>query len=744
MNNINQAQAPAPQVNIKPSAGGLYGWSIKKHLGIASIFTFLMFLAMPVVNLLFIIQNYISGAEYGSMSDIFLPEDMQFIFYLSEVFFIPVCIIFSIVLSCMLFSYMHSKVAVDTFHALPVKRSTIFLSKYFAGLTLLNVPVILMVGITIITHWIASGIIAPQNFDFETIAIMLKFLLMFVLTQTAFFTMTAFISVNTGTIFDMILSLFSINAAWPLLFVMFDSLFSTNLYGYTSIIDFEVYFLLSPLARMVASSFEFGIFPIIWWIVFTVGLVFASVFMYNRRKSEVTGKSFAFKPMQYILLVIVPLIAGMVMGLIFQMFVNSTIIYFIGFILGSFAAHIVVQIIIARGFKGFAKSLILYGSTVVCFAVFFIITCTGLLGYETRLPNADKIEGAYISVSSNLYENTSSEYFYFGDATSYSNDYEYFSLVTNDVDPDMYLQGEEALQTVYSLHECIAGSIGYSRDFIRESSDTSSYFADALLGSIYEYGNVVYNKEQDSSTVNWDYHDVGYVSIVYKLKNGSTMTRTYQLEPTQFKDYIKQLENNLEYNQKYNYAFNRPDTVSDEYVASEYSEHYKLTGEPSYEGWIDYYSANDIAMQENLDEIMEKGLDYYTGDSSYFDSSYIDEWGDEIFVKDGLEYYYDEEFDEYYLNHDYYSGASGPSTYITHEQAVALLDAYQADLTNELTGTIDESQPLGKIEFSTDTDVYFNLSIPIKPSYENVLGLDFIQQVMTDSAMEELNGDTTI
>lgn len=731
MNNINQQ--PAPQVKIKPSAGGLYGWSIKKHLGIAAIFTFLMFLAMPVVNLLSIIQNYITGLEADYLFDIFLPEEMQSIFYLSEVFLIPTCIIFSIVLSCMLFNYMHSKVAVDTFHALPVKRSTIFLSKYFAGITLLNVPVILMVAITIIIHSVAVGMFAPQNFDFETIKIMLKFLLMFILTQTAFFTMTAFVSVNTGTIFDMVLSLFSINAAWPLLFVLFNSLFSSNLYGYTSIIDYEVYFLFSPLARMITSSFEFDIFPIIWWIVFTVGLLFASVFMYNRRKSEVTGKSFAFKPMKFALLIIVPLISGMVLGLIFQIFVNSNIIYFIGFILGSFAAHVIVQIIIARGFKGFAKSLIIYGSTVVGFAVFFIIICTGLFGYETRLPNAEKVEGAYIAVSSDFHEDYVSSYLnvpIYDDIIMGST----VDMDTINNDPDMFLQSDESLQTVHSLHECIVKSIPLSKQVKSNLSSSLSFIYNA---------NTIFTEdpnEEEYDDFNDDYN-YGYVTITYNLKNGTAMTRSYILSVNQFDDYIEQLESNLEYNQKYNYAFNRPDTVSNEYVDSEYSEHYKATGEPSYEGWIDYYSADGIAMQKKLNELMDNGLDYYYGDSSYFDSSYINEWGEKVFVKDGVEYFYDAEFDEYYLN---YSMASSPSNYITHEQAVALMDAYQADLTNELSGTIDQSEPLGKIQFSTGTDVYFNLSIAIKPSYENILNLDFVQQIMTDAAFEELESDTTI
>lgn len=736
MNNINQQ--PMPQVDIKPSAGGLYGWSIKKHLGIASLFTFIMFLAMPVVNILYIMQNYVTCTTLGDTTNMLDAEEMKFIFYLSEVFFIPTCIIFSIVLACMLFNYMHSKVAVDTFHALPVKRSSIFLSKYFAGITLLNVPVILTVGITIAIHLIATNIIAPENFDFDTISAMLQFLLMFVLTQTAFFTMAAFVSINTGTIFDMILSLFSINAAWPLLFVMFDSLFASNLYGYTSIIDTEVYFLLSPLARMIASSVDFNLFPIIWWIVFTVGLLFASIFMYNRRKSEVTGKSFAFKPMKFILLIIIPLIAGMIMGSIFNVFVNLNILYLIGFILGSFAAFAIVQIIIARGFKSFAKSLIIYGSTVVGFAVLFIITCTGLFGYESRLPDADKIDEAYIAVSPNLYSGSS--LYTDGYIETYSNSYDfYFGEYSDEVTPEMYLQDKEAVQTIYNLHECIVGAIPYTKEVIDEAtaSSTISY----LTGLVLNDDKTVFNHHFNGDL---EYDNYGSVYITYKLKNGSTITRSYKLAVNHFNEYFDQLENNLEYNQKFNYAFNRPDTIDSlEFIDPDsLSEHYNSTGKPSYEGFLNYYTVADTALQDKIQQAIQKGMDYWVGDESYFDSSYIDEWGDEVFVKDGLEYYYDQDMKYYYL----YDSIDSYSTYVelTNEQAVALLDAYQADLTNELSGNIDQSEPIGTIKYYTSIDVVFSISIDIKPSYKNILSLDFVQKAMAESALEDLQGDTAI
>ena len=174
-----------------------------------------------------------------------------------QILMIVTIIIFVIVLSSMIFNYMNNKQSVDAFQSLPLSRPVLFLSKYFAGLTLLLIPTIVVLGITFVIK-VLMNLNDITNLQFA------KFTFTLIMLEIASYTLSVFITVNTGTIFDSRLSLITINIAWPLMLLVTNGLFGIMLYGYTSNIGFEMYFLLSPFIRIVISFISPSLGSVIW------------------------------------------------------------------------------------------------------------------------------------------------------------------------------------------------------------------------------------------------------------------------------------------------------------------------------------------------------------------------------------------------------------------------------------------------------------------------------------------------
>ena len=254
----------------KKGAGlNFYLWTLKKHIGITAIMSAIMIIFMPAnifLNALSYVLNKAPLQEYTDEFGNTLSGYPMFGSYLfGQILMIVTIIIFVIVLSSMIFNYMNNKQSVDAFHSLPLSRPVLFMSKYFAGLTLLLIPTIVVLGITF-------AIKVLMNLNDITNLQFAKFTFTLIMLEIACYTFSVFITVNTGTIFDSILSLITINIAWPLMLLVTNALFGIMLYGYTSNIGFEMYFLLSPFIRIVISFISPSLGSVIWWLVFIVVL----------------------------------------------------------------------------------------------------------------------------------------------------------------------------------------------------------------------------------------------------------------------------------------------------------------------------------------------------------------------------------------------------------------------------------------------------------------------------------------
>lgn len=464
-----------------------YFWSLKKVRGMSALLALLMFIAFPMI-LMIALSAVKNRTEFDNTGNVWVSAYTSSITAMSVIAMV-LALIFAAVIAVMLFSYLHQKRSVDLFHSLPVGRVPMLLGRYCAGLTALFAPVVVNFAAASIVGF-SYGINAEYSFTYVAVK-MLWFLLML----AAAMTFSVFMAVCTGTSFDMVISTLGINVAYPLLIFTgaefagrllpgFSAEFGISSTLLTALAPFAAAVL--PLAnfenssRAVPADFVSGGF-LLWWVLFTLFLLAASVLLYQRRKSESAESGFAFPIPQIVIRFIITAVAGIGFGLILMMSVNQTANFFIGVVTGSLAAHIVVEAVYSRGFKQMKKSFSWYAVFALAFLIFYGVLATGFFGYDTRVPSAGEVQSISI-------DGMPGEYYQYADNTQIHSADNYRTIAT--IVPT--IKEKENIGKVLSLHKTLT---------------------DANRKSFFPYSI----RSASSSGI----------TITYHLKDGRTMKRTY-------------------------------------------------------------------------------------------------------------------------------------------------------------------------------------------------------------------------
>ncbi len=363
----------------------LYRFILARYTAASILYAVLLFLAVPVLLLL----NNIGGRLPNIVDQVFL------------VLAAPIGIVFTLIFSKTIFDFMHKKRSVDLFLAIPAKRTTLFLSHYAAGLTLLLLPVIVVGGV--------SMLFCMMNSD--TVFMLLRSCLYLVLGLTAAFTFSAFVSVCSGAGMDMVVSILVINIIYPASVWLIFSLSASILPGYNLLgqLSWTLLTALSPflavfvpylstifLKPMGISKTE--VWFISWWVFIIICLLLLSVLLFKKRKSEAEERGFVFSLPQILIRFVSSLVLGIALGYFFMAVTSYQAVFFwCGAILGSLAAHLTIEAIYSRGFQHLKKSLPYYVSCIGFLAVFYGVFSFGCFGYDMRLPEPSQIESIEVS-----------------------------------------------------------------------------------------------------------------------------------------------------------------------------------------------------------------------------------------------------------------------------------------------------------------------------------------------------------
>lgn len=334
----------------------------------------------------------------------------------SSVFFTAIVLLAPMVLALLLGSYMQSKKAADVYHALPVRRELLLLVNSAVAMSFIAIPVVLST--------VAVALMQIIRFGFLPAVLGWLFLDMLGWLIAAFciYTITAFVSVLVGTVFDNFVLAGSLLIAPPAIYGLFILVAQIHLYGFFAGERLMSALLnLSPLTMMPARfMFEYttasgsisnvfgdglrGMFAasnitLAVWLVLGILLFCLTARLYRARHSEIAETTTSKGLLQVLIKLVGVIITAVCTGLLFQAFgaPNALTTFYLWAAIGGALGYVIIEVILNRGFKTLARSLPL-GALMLAVALGGCATLTtGGLGYENRLPAVSNITSVSIN-----------------------------------------------------------------------------------------------------------------------------------------------------------------------------------------------------------------------------------------------------------------------------------------------------------------------------------------------------------
>lgn len=256
-----------------------YKNSLSRIKGVGILYGIILFTTFPMFYFLNIGEALRRIEEYGSYSG--FSGHLE-VYPISIVFFFLFAAAAVISLSAIANSYMHSKKAVDVFHALPVKRPTMLLANFAAVVTV-------MFAIEAFCY-LTVGVVSAFTIPVAPAALFIEFLRVFILTVTIA-AVAAFCAVCANNILDS--GIFTL--AFCFIVPCYTVLIMLLLDNYVAGFDFNTDILLqslkfSPICMLFQTFFDedaaWRFLPNLKYLPVSAVLLAASCGIYVRRKSE--------------------------------------------------------------------------------------------------------------------------------------------------------------------------------------------------------------------------------------------------------------------------------------------------------------------------------------------------------------------------------------------------------------------------------------------------------------------------
>lgn len=363
--------------------------------------------------------------------------------------------------------YMHNHRAVDLYHSLPVTRGQLLLGNVLANFLTVALPMTVNTLLTAILAAVRHGM-TPDRAEFHLGAVALD-LLGWYITAFAIIVIVYLAATQVGSTFDTFLFSGVYLAALPVLCLTHMVMCRSYLAGWDYDLKWQVFCTLTPSLTMIGSYSAKGEWlytALAIWLAAGVLLLWAAVRLYQRRPSERAEsrcrQGFAAGVFRFV----ATFVGGLGFGILFGAITgaDSKTVNLIWTAVFSLAVYFFTELILGRGFRGMKRRSIVTGLAMTVVTVAYLgILFTGGLGFETRVPDAERLasvtvdyRGRYDYVSLN---NAGKSYVYEEDNRYYSmsnygadNHITYYSYDSID---DVTLRGQEALQAATALHRLL-------------------------------------------------------------------------------------------------------------------------------------------------------------------------------------------------------------------------------------------------------------------------------------------------
>lgn len=455
--------------DLKGCKGSLMVYGILASVATVIVFTLVFVLTAEKTTFATITVN-----ENG-ISSIPLTEKMQIFQGFASAIIGVLTLVFSIIYTVQIFSYMHNKRKVDFYGSLPISRARLFLAKCGAAYLFSIVPMLVFMGIIAIVS-ICTGTFMTSEVT--------HMYLNFVIGTLACISAYGFLSACCGTTFNTIIMFIAVCVCYPLSMIFvrayIDAFFTGSYTGNFS--DSFITNALNPISAYFGNN-------LIYWIIFSVVCIAFGTLLIMKRRSERAQTSFAYYIPCHIIKVIVSFLAGMFLGTMFgslNVFGYGYAGFVFGFILASAPTFLIVHMIFYKGVKQILRTLPIYGGLAVVVIASVAVINFDVFGYNNFVPKAEDVKSAgLISSEHSTVGKDISKYY-----TKSAGDF------TDEVD----------IKSIINVHNEI---------LTKKKTNTTSK---AKFSSVW--GSMLYNTLRE-------YASDEIITVAYKLNSGRTVTRYY-------------------------------------------------------------------------------------------------------------------------------------------------------------------------------------------------------------------------
>lgn len=359
------------------TAFSFFKWELKACSGTLVVYSILAAVFTTIIlTLCLVLGNYSSSTSY-------FDEAIKAFQYAASSIVYLLTIIFTIIYTIRVYSYLHNKRKADLYGSLPVSRITLFLSKSATAFIFSLVPALFFLGIiSIITVCCGQPIIA------ELSAMYLKLIMGSLACISAY----GLLAVCCGTTVNAVMMFIVVCIAYPLSAIFIRGVAGGFFAGFYSGIlqDNFIMNALNPLAAYDGIN-------IIYWLIFSAVCTFGSCFLAKRRKYERAQTSFAYYLPCHIIKVLVAFLVGMFLGVLFgslNVLGYGLAGFAFGFVLGSVPAFVISHLIFYNGFKKLIKTSIPLGGLIIVVIGVMTLCNFDVFGYNDCIPHADNVAKA--------------------------------------------------------------------------------------------------------------------------------------------------------------------------------------------------------------------------------------------------------------------------------------------------------------------------------------------------------------
>lgn len=495
----------------------MYRLTLRRNLGYGGLFAILLAIFYPVQYAMevFRVPSIQEAAHHTR-------EAMQYfsVYGAGKNYTVTACILSTmllllapLVLALIFNKYMHSKTAVDVYHALPIRRGTMLLANTAAAMTLIAAPLFLCT--------LSVSVMSILRFGFSADIFLAQLIdsIGWMICIFVVYAAVTFVSTLVGNVFDTLIFSGVLLAALPtvcLLFLMLNEMF---LYGYHAEYGWlELIMHLTPAFVMpyrIATNDMGGMFypdisniALIVYLLIGILILYVAVRLYTRRKSECAQMNATRGVLPMIEKFLATFVMGIFIGRLFYWGNDRSIFQFLLWTaIGGGITYGLLEVVLARGFKTIKKSLPVGAIMVAGTVLLCLPSMTGGMGYETSLPSSDDIAYVDIESADRFGIDGNTEYLIYNEAID-----GYGYRIGARIE-----QGSEALPAVLQLHQSII-----EKKDVENVSDNPIYL---------------------------------WVRLEYHMKDGSTVKRRYQEVDNQVIEQLYALETTADYVRQRSPAF---------------------------------------------------------------------------------------------------------------------------------------------------------------------------------------------